>query len=168
MGSGTHNRDSSVIYAGFAALRSRRLDDLYAIWRSAKGERDCPVLQALDPVALKVFLRDLAVVCVRDPDQPRYRLFGSGFREFFGTDFSGRPVSDLPMEGPAAICRQVALSGEPCFGSHQWHAVTGGLYKSEFMVLPYGDGDKVDRLLVMEDFDDARRDRLKAVYRSTA
>lgn len=168
MGPGTHNRDYSVIYAGFAALRSRRLDDLHAIWRGAKGERDFPVLQALDPVVLKPFLRDLAVVCVRDPEIPRFRLFGSGFRDFFGSDFSGRPVSDLPMEGQTEAYRHVALSGEPCFGSHQWHAVTGGLYNSEFVVLPYGDGDKVERLLIMEDLDDARRERLKASLRPTA
>lgn len=168
MGPGTSNRDYSVIYAGFAALRSKRLDDLHAIWRSAKGGRDFPVLQAIDPVMLKPFLRDLAVVCVHDPDQPRFRLFGSGFRDFFGSDFSGRPVSDLPMDGPADTCRQVAVSGEPCFGSHRWHSITGGLYHSEFVVLPYGDGDRVERLLIMEDLDDARRERLKAAYRPTA
>lgn len=172
MGPGITNRDqTSVIYAGVAALRSRRLEDLYAIWRGVKAGRDFPVLRAMDPIALGPFLRDLTVVCVHDPDMPRFRLFGSGFRDFFGGDFSGRPVSDLPMGGQEALAgtyRHVALSGEPCFGSHQWRAATGGMFKSEFMVLPYGDDGKVERLLIMEDLDDARRQRLSSMHRPTA
>jgi hypothetical protein len=166
----------SVLYAGPAALRSPRLAALFDAWQLACTETDGaqrshPGLQAIDPIDLKPFLKDLIVVCVHDPAQPRFRLMGSGFREFFGGDFSGKPVEEAPLAAAGNLgetYRLVALNDEPRFGRHWWPACTGGIYQSEFVVLPYGEGTKVERLLVMEDLDDARRERIIAGRRHSA
>lgn len=166
----------SVLYAGPDALRSPRLTALFQAWQSARteaggGQRSHPGLQAIDPIDLKLFLKDLIVVCVHDPAQPRFRLMGSGFREFFGDDYSGKTLEESPLgacDNLGETYRQVALTDEPRFGRHWWQARTGGVYQSEFAILPYGEGETVERLLVMEDLDDARRERVMAGRRYTA
>ena len=166
----------AVFYASPAALQSPRLAALFDSWQSARivpegGQRSHPGVQAIDPIALKPFLRDLIVVCVHDPAQPRFRLVGSGFRDFFGGEFGGRPVDETPLgagDRRLESYRLVALNDQPRMGRHWWSATTGGVYQSEFVVLPYGDGMVVERLLVMEDLDDARRERLIAGRRLSA
>ncbi len=153
------------------AAESKRLNALMNCWREAAGEKPLPCIDSIDPIALKPFLKDLVVVCVSDPDQPRFRLFGSGYREFFGADYSGLAVREAPFperDMMADTYRAVALSGKPAFGRYCWHAGTGGLYHSNFVILPYGDGEKVLRLVVMEDLDEARQVRAKAVHRMSA
>lgn len=152
-------------------LESKRLTALLDCWRAAAGEKALPSLDSIDPIALKPFLKDLVVVCVGNLDEPRFRLFGSGYRDFFGADYSGMLVREAPFperDAMAEAYRQVALSGKPYFGSYSWHAGTGGLYHSDFVILPYGDGEKVQRLVVMEDLDEARQARARAVHRKSA
>ena len=166
----------SVLYADPSALRSARLAALFDLWQSSRGQADGerrahPGLQAIDPIDLKPFLKDLIVVCVHDPDRPRIRLMGSGFREFFGGDYSGKAVDEAPLGGSDRLggtCRQVALTDQPRFGRHWWPSCVGGVYQSEFAVLPYGEGTKVERLLIMEDLDEARRARIVGRRRPTS
>ncbi|TDQ81961.1 PAS domain-containing protein [Dongia mobilis] len=148
------------------APESTRLDALQKKWQEDRGARAFPPLAAIDPIALRPFLGDLVVVCVSDPARPQFRLFGSGFREFFGLDCSGMAVLDSPFperEAMAAAYARVALSGRPELGRYCWRSQTGCTYQSDYVILPYGDGDKVARLLVLEDLDEARRARRRAM-----
>ncbi|MBK8159816.1 MAG: PAS domain-containing protein [Rhodospirillaceae bacterium] len=149
-----------VFYDSAAALQSARLRQLHAQWEGGCAGATFPALAAIDPVELKQFLTDLVVVDVRDPDHPKFRLFGSGYREFFSQDFSGTEVRAAPFpeaDAIAAIYREVALSGAPRCGWYRWQSEHGVSHISEFVVLPYGDQGKVERLLVMEDLDRARQ-----------
>jgi hypothetical protein len=149
-----------AFYAQPEELRSARLRQLHSLWREASGAASFPDVAAIDPVVLKPFLTDLVVVDVRDPDEPRFRLYGSGFREFYNRDFSNTAVRETPFPERDAIAetyRQVALAGLPRFGWYRWQTEEGSSYFSEFVVLPYGSEGRVERLLVMEDLDPARK-----------
>jgi|JI9StandDraft_2_1071091.scaffolds.fasta_scaffold30321_2 hypothetical protein len=149
-----------AFYAKPEELHSARLRQLHALWLEACGAASYPDVAAIDPVALKPYLTDLVVVDVRDPDEPRFRLYGSGFREFYDRDFSNTSVRETPFPEREAIAetyRQVALAGQPRFGWYRWETEQGGSYFSEFVVLPYGSEGRVERLLVMEDLDPARK-----------
>lgn len=149
-----------AFYASADALRSARLRALHAQWVRVRGGEMLPPLTAIDPVELKPFLTDLVVVDVRDPDRPKFRLFGSGYREFFSQDFSGMEVLAAPFPEASVIAatyREVALSARPRWGWYRWRSDLGADHISEFVVLPYGDQGKAERLLVMEDLDQARQ-----------
>jgi hypothetical protein len=149
-----------AFYASPAELRSARLRDLHALWQEGCGGAAFPGLPAIDPIVLKRFLTDLIIVDVSDPDQPRYRLVGSGFRDFFAQNFAGTLVREAAFperEQVAEYHRRVALSGRPLLGWYRWQSDENVTYYSEFVVLPYGEGVRVERLLVMEDLDLARR-----------
>jgi hypothetical protein len=154
------DQSPQAFYASPAELRSARLRELYALWLETCGGDSFPGLPAIDPIALKRFLTDLVVVDVSDPDQPRFRLVGSGFRDFFVRNYTGMLVRDAAFperEQIAQSYRNVALSGRPLLGWYRWQSDDGGTYYSEFVVLPYGEGAKVERLVVMEDLDQARK-----------
>jgi hypothetical protein len=153
------------------ALNSARIGALQVKWQEARDKRPFPPLAAIDPIVLKPFLTDLVVVCMAEPAQPRFRLFGSGFRDFLGVDCSGMAVLESPFperEAMAETYGRVAQSGQPEFGHYSWCAATGGTYHSEYVILPYGDDDRVQRLVVMEDLDAARLVRRRVMARLSA
>lgn len=153
------------------AAESARLCALLRRWQEDRGERAFPPLAAIDPIALKPFLGDLVVVCVSEPTRPHFRLFGSGFRDFFGRDYSGMAVLDSPFperQAMAAAYGRVAQSGRPETGRYCWRSQTGGSYCSDYLILPYGDGDKAERLVILEDLDEARQARRRAMGRLSA
>lgn len=153
--------EQQAFYDDAAALRSERLRDFHRQWVESCGGAPYPGLAAIDPVRFKPFLADLVLVDVRDPEEPVFRLVGSGFNDFFTRPFSGEKVRNAAFPERELILesyRQVALSGRPLLGWYRWHSEEGVTYHSEFVVLPFGDG-KVERLLVMEDLDPARRGR---------
>jgi hypothetical protein len=147
-------------YSDVAELRSGRLRALFDLWQESRAGAALPGLEAIDPLVLKRFLTDLVVVDVGDPDQPRFRLVGTGFRDFFSRNYTGALVRDADFperEQIADSYRRVALSGQPLLGWYRWQSDDGGIYYSEFVVLPYGAGSRVERLVVMEDLDPARQ-----------
>ena len=153
------NTKSTSTLARGLVLQSVRLRQLHAQWQRGCAGARLPALAAIDPVELKPFLTDLVVVDVRDPEQPKFRLFGSGYRDFYDQDFSGADVRAAPFPESDSVAdnyRVVALSGKPRMGRYSWQAVSGVFHVSEFVVLPYGDEHKVERLLAMEDLDQAR------------
>lgn len=158
-GEGNQPQVPEFFYSDGAELRSGRLRGLFALWQEGCSDGALPGLHAIDPIVLKRFLTDLVVVDVGDPEQPRFRLVGSGFRDFFSRNYTGVLVRDADFPEREMIAdsyRRVALSGQPLLGWYRWQSDDGGIYFSEFVVLPYGAGSRVERLVVMEDLDPAR------------
>jgi hypothetical protein len=158
--------DSGVkFYSTANEFASQRLRDFVDLWQKAKGTNRLAPVSAIDPLNFKPFLRDVAVFDVEaDPENPRYRLVGTGIREFFDHDFTGMEVAKTGTafsEKMADICRAIARDGNPCFGQYTWLSSSGAQHKCEFTLLPYGSGDHVECIAGMDDLDQVRA-QLKA------
>jgi hypothetical protein len=150
-------------YDGPNQFRSERLRRLYAYWDSARGDRLFPPMAAIDPAALRDFLPDILVIDVTNQEEPRYRLVGTGYREFFNRDFTGVLVAEAGFPESEFIARRqsaAAKDGKPRLGWYQWLSASGVDYQVETILLPFGEAGIVKRLLGMEDLDQARGHKL--------
>ncbi len=84
-------------------MTDARLSRLYDLWLERRGPRVLPERSDFDPVRLKPWLGNLALIEVGEDREYRYRLYGTNFVFRFGVEMTGRTVEDLPPEQSAAI-----------------------------------------------------------------
>ncbi len=84
-------------------ITDERLSRLYDLWVERRGMRPLPDRGDFDPVRLKPWLGNLALIEVGHDGEYRYRLYGTNFVFRFGVEMTGRTVEDLPPEQSAAI-----------------------------------------------------------------
>jgi len=72
------------------ALKTRACRTLLDAWRSWRGARMIPHYADVDPGSIKSILSMIGIVDVRGKDAATFRLAGSGLRNIFGFDPTGR------------------------------------------------------------------------------
>jgi hypothetical protein len=79
-------------------LSDSRLAALYDYWKAKRRGRAMPVRADLDPVEMRLWLGNLALIDVTVDRRFVYRLYGTVFVDSFGIDMTGRSIDELPAE----------------------------------------------------------------------
>jgi hypothetical protein len=136
-----------------AAVKDRRLRQLHAYWAGLCDGRRMPSREDVDPLEVPALLPFIFLIDVLDdPQDFRFRLAGTHFREFAGEEVTGKRIGEIfPPEFCAEVRMQwagVVAEKAPKSGSGQlW--VPGREYVSwEGVILPLSpDGDRVTMFL---------------------
>jgi hypothetical protein len=131
----------------------------YAYWLSKKGDRPFPARVDFDPLIEQPRLaRNLVMIEVRpDPLDFRYRLIGGAVREHMAADWTGRWMSEIPMQqAPNPIWQHsvwVVTHRAPRFYCPDYLGPNRASRAIETAQLPLGpDGSSVDMMMVFVDF----------------
>jgi hypothetical protein len=79
-------------------LSEPRLRALYDYWNHKCRDRSMPARADLDPVEMRPWLGNLALIDVTADRGFVYRLYGTAFVDSFGVDMTGRGIDELPAE----------------------------------------------------------------------
>lgn len=131
---------------------------VFAYWERLRGGRRFPRHTDFDPMALR---KELPLICLVEPAADgrfRYRVVGSMLSEFLGGgNLAGRTVDEVFARNPefaVAPYRQVCAEG--CLHLHtasaEWIYADRAYLHYSFLLLPMGDGDRVERILGIADF----------------
>lgn len=78
----------------------RNLDDLMQLWSDLRGSAPLPLHSAFGPELLRPWLPNIAIVEVhRGAKRFYYRLAGSGLGTRYDTNFTGRWLEDMRING---------------------------------------------------------------------
>lgn len=124
-------------------------------WTVARGSAAMPPIGAIDPLGLKPVLGNVIVLDVLEGGADfRFRLFGTEVAEAARYDWTGSTVDEmrriLKGPGPAfylAVYRALLRRREPVYTVNAAMAIFKNRSWAR-LVLPHGDGDKVQRILV--------------------
>lgn len=131
----------------------------YEYWLSKKGERRFPARADFDPlIEQPILARNMVLVEVRpEPLDFRYRLIGSAVRAHMNADWTGKWMSEIPMQ----------RAPNPIWQHHEWVLAHKAprFYRPanlgpnkvsrsiETAQLPLGpDDDTIDMMMVFVDF----------------
>jgi hypothetical protein len=128
---------------------------LLKYWQDARGAAAMPPVSAIDPLALKPVLGNIIILDVLEGGADfRFRLFGTQVAEAARYDWTGSTVDEmrriLKGPGPAfylAGYRAVLRRREPLFTLSPAMVIFRNRSWAR-LVLPHGDGDRVERILV--------------------
>lgn len=132
-----------------------RLSGLIGYWAGKRQGRRFPARADFDPLELKPLLGYLLMVdVVRGPEDAlrfRYRLFGSEFVFYHGTDMTGRWLDEIANPGfrdeLLAIYRSVVNQGEPRTLSYDY-LVADRRHRFQAVLMPLAaDGETVNIVL---------------------
>ncbi len=109
----------TVSFDADAMLSDQR--EVFDYWASLKNGRSLPRRKDFRPAAIVRRLPTVSLIEIgRDGACFRYRLAGTGLRETFGEDLTGRCLDDVPgirdFAGWRAVCEGVATSAAPASG----------------------------------------------------
>ncbi len=126
---------------------------LHALWLAKRGARKLPARADIEVFELKPWLGWLSLLDVVDDGADfRFRVFGTALTERFGTDWTGRHLSEQSPEAQARsfpAYRRVVASSEPDFGILD-RADARARYAWQRLILPLSTGGaEVAMLLVM-------------------
>jgi hypothetical protein len=128
----------------------RALLDAWLAWR---GDRLLPRHSDLDPVSIKRILPHIGVIDVRAKDTALFRLAGSGLRDIFGFDPTGRNAVELlpPAYHARRAYRLFVPATRPCgYLGKSLFTYAGGLSDwFESIGLPLETADPMSRNLVV-------------------
>lgn len=126
-------------------------------WLENKGSGCAPLRSSIEPTRIPVILPWMLLLEVIEDDgsrQYRYRLCGTGCRDIFGIDYTGKILGeDLTAEGASARIREfntVVESGRPIFSSSNLP-----ITEREFTMVFRGTfpvsltGEKIDQVFVI-------------------
>jgi hypothetical protein len=138
-----------------AQLPLEGLRFLLQYWKDARGKAGLPPVAAIDPLALKPVLGNIIVLDVLEGGTDfRFRLFGTEVAAAARYDWTGSTVDDmrriLKGPGPAfyqAVYRALLRRREPVYTFNAAMAIFKNRSWAR-LVLPHGEGDKVERVLV--------------------
>ncbi len=125
---------------------------IVAHWDRLRGASSLPDAATIDPVELKPYLSRVFMVDGPSLDEMQLRLAGTSYRDLYGFEITGKklteliPITQRPdlLEEYQACLTQAA----PVYtsGSMTWRE-SGGQVRYERVLLPFGEGDQVDRIL---------------------
>lgn len=139
-------------------VRSQKVRTLWEWWNAARGPRDIPGRQDLDPAILKSIMPWLLIAeAETHPFRIRYRLVGTRVAQFSGFDFTGGYLDALwPGEGCEpwlSYYRSAYDSRSFVVGSSTEATTTGATLQYEFAVFPLScGGASVEQFVCIEDY----------------
>lgn len=125
---------------------------LYAWWLEARGSREMPGAEDVDPRALVELLPYIRYMSWEDEKTLIVRIYGSALVEGTGLDFTGHSIFGTAEHAQAAVdrARLHALHIQPCgiLMVRDVYDKAGRAYPCEFMTLPIApDGDGKARII---------------------
>jgi len=149
--------------ADLADAESPAIAAVVNYWRAKAGPRKMPSRAELDPIEMRSFLRKILIIDVMANGDFVYRLCGTDISERNRQDLTGRRADSESLGASApqfldAYTRTVAARAPIFFLGHMWWQQRDHI-SFEQVILPLSsDGEKVDKLLSVVDFE-ARADR---------
>ena len=139
----------------FDQLPLEGLRFLLKYWEGARGKTAIPPVSAIDPLALKPVLGNIIILDVLEDGRDfRFRLFGTEVVAAARYDWTGSTVDEmrriLKGPGPAfylAGYRALMRRREPLFTLSPAMVIFKNRSWAR-LVLPHGEGDRVERILV--------------------
>lgn len=114
---------------GFLGLTLAQ-SELIRHWRACCYNGQLPIREYLDPGEIRAHLAEISIIELRQDEQARFRLAGSGLRQVFGGDMRGRKLDELSQSafemvtlGLQRACDEQRPVGgliEQAFKSHAW------------------------------------------------
>ena len=92
---GTIDWNPSACQAAGLGLKTKSCRTLRDAWLSWRGAQAIPRRSDLDPVSIRSILPMVGIIDVRSRGTAMFRLAGSGLRDIFGFDPTGRNANDL-------------------------------------------------------------------------
>lgn len=128
-------------------------ETVYRHWAAQRGARRMPARRDIDPAAIKGALPYLLILGV-EGDLFRYRLVGTQVVEDFGRETSGTIVgshlgSGTYRESTQSQYRSVRDTGQVIFAVNHYRSPQGAEHTVARLLMPLGEQDKVDRLLIV-------------------
>jgi hypothetical protein len=138
---------------------SARCARLLQYWNAARGARDFPARDDIDPSALKPLLPHIMMLSVEyNPFRAYYRLVGTEIVRFAKFDFTGRYADALHFQDDAGedwtrFYHEAVQTRRPGHGIYHW-SVDGLRRWIEFLICPLSsDGTTIDRFVSIEDYE---------------
>lgn len=128
------------------------IDALLAMWNEKRGSGKLPPRAAFDFYACTRWLGHLSIAKVVEGEKNYLMtLHGTASAAYFRRDFTGRFLEDVFAEtgAPWAIdaYRQAHLTLEPVVMDTEPFFLDGSAKRMRRLILPLGEGDRVDHLL---------------------
>ena len=112
-------------------------------WHSLPKADRVPARAALDPAAIREILPYFLLWELNRGHDAKWRLVGSGVREWFGRELTGRDVLEMHAETarPKAVAAGLAMGAQPCgaWGLMALHSPQGYDFLVEVLCLPLRD-----------------------------
>jgi len=131
-------------------------------WLTLPASAGVPPRAALDPAAIREILPYFMLWELNHSHDAKWRIVGSGIREWFGTELTGKNVVEIHTDAarPKAIAAGLAMGAQPCgaWGLMALHSPQGYDFLVEVMCLPLRDAEGKVTLFgnTMERLDDRR------------
>lgn len=114
-------------------------------WLSLPRNGLVPARTALDPAAIRDILQFFMLWELNHGHDAKWRIVGSGIREWFGTELTGKNVVEIHTEAarPRAIAAGLAMGAQPCgaWGLMALRSPQGYAFLVEVMCLPLCDAE---------------------------
>ncbi len=112
-------------------------------WLTLPKDACVPARAALDPAAIREILPFFLLWELKDAAEARWRLVGSGIRDWLGRELTGRDVLEMYDEAtrPKAFMAGLAMGAQPCgaWGLAMLHSPRGYDFLVEVICLPLRD-----------------------------
>ena len=112
-------------------------------WLSLAKHNGVPARGALDPVAIRDILPLFMLWELNNVHDAKWRLVGSGIREWFGSELTGKDIVEVHTASsrPKAIAAAAAMAAQPCgaWGLMALRSPKGYDFVVEVMCLPLRD-----------------------------
>ncbi len=109
-------------------------------WLSLPKVERVPSRADIDPAAIREILPYFMLWELNRGDDAKWRIVGSGIREWFGRELTGTDVLDMHDEAarPKAVAAGLAMSAQPCgaWGLMTLHSPQGYNFLVEVLCLP--------------------------------
>ena len=134
-----------------------RLKGLIRYWNEKRADRPYPSRSDIDPLELKPVLGNILLIDVVPSDQHsegrrfRYRLFGTEFVFYHGTDLTGHWLDEIPNTGfrdsLIAMYNKVVTEGGTRMVSYDY-MLESRRHRFQAVILPLSsDGNQIDIIL---------------------
>jgi hypothetical protein len=144
----------------FSQVRSPRIRQFDAYWRSKTTGADIPPRSAIDPLELKPLLPYMIVAEIEaEPFRVLYRLAGTKVVEMNGIELTGRYLDTLDEDGAnftqqgIAAYRQAWSTRKPVYGTYSWPTPSGARYQVEFAIFPVSEPGVDGKCIAFDDWD---------------
>ncbi len=136
-------------------------------WERLKGQADVPPCESLDPLDFFSYLSRVFIAEGSGIEDLRIRLAGTVYRDLYGFEITGRSVAELI---PFHDRHDLLSSYKRCFDAKipvyeqntmTWRA-RGSDVSYERILLPFGSGKQVERILGFAQFFDSEHKKLFA------
>lgn len=154
-------------------IRSSQVRAIYDYWNRKRGNRRMPARADIDPAEIKPLLAYILLTDLHyDPLRAYFRLVGTAVAEVAGRDLTGQWLHEAEVDGGVELWLRnydrLARERAPVYGRTRATVQRGDERIFEWILLPLSsDGETVDKVLELEDWEALRRMSDSEIERAT-